>query len=97
MKLLDIGCGCLRGGHHFVKYLNSANNFGVDLSQDLLDIGYEKELVPLGLQLKLPRENLYADGKFDMDHFGVVGDFGFHPFTWALVDCVLVAACTGHA
>jgi SAM-dependent methyltransferase len=38
-RLLDIGCGSLRGGVHFVGYLNSGNYCGIDINQELLDAG----------------------------------------------------------
>jgi SAM-dependent methyltransferase len=36
---LDIGCGSLRGGLHFIRYLDLGHYFGVDIRQDLLDAG----------------------------------------------------------
>jgi SAM-dependent methyltransferase len=74
MRLLDIGCGCLRGGVHFVEYLDPGNYYGVDLWQELLDAGYDVELAALGLQDRLPRENLLCDGEFNFDRFGVTFD-----------------------
>ncbi len=68
-RVLDIGCGCFRGGVHFIQYLNEANYFGLDVSQDLLDAGYEKELRPLGLDAKLPRQNLAVNFDFDVNVF----------------------------
>jgi hypothetical protein len=62
-RLLDIGCGCLRGGVHFVRYLDSGNYFGTDLSQALLDAGLE-EIAANGLVEKLPRGNLVLDAEF---------------------------------
>jgi SAM-dependent methyltransferase len=38
-RLLDVGCGSLRGGVHFARYLDSGNYFGVDIDQALLDAG----------------------------------------------------------
>ncbi len=73
-RLLDLGCGCLRGGVHFVDYLDSGHYYGMDLSQELLDAGYEEELGPLGLKPKLPRENLVCDDDFDATGFGVSFD-----------------------
>jgi len=35
-KLLDIGCGPLRAGTHFINYLNEGNYYGVDYSPDFL-------------------------------------------------------------
>ena len=71
MRVLDVGCGCLRGGVHLVKYLAPGNYFGMDISQELLDAGYERELGRLDLQHKLPRENLLCTGDFNAKHFGV--------------------------
>lgn len=75
MRLIDIGCGCLRAGVHLISYLDAGHYFGTDISQDLLDAGYDRELAPLGLTGKLPRENLRADGEFDIAQFGVRFDF----------------------
>lgn len=64
-RLLDIGCGSLRGGVHFVRYLEPFHYAGIDAHEALLAAGYERELVPLGLAEKLPRERLIADERFD--------------------------------
>jgi predicted TPR repeat methyltransferase len=63
-RLFDIGCGSLRLGVHAIDYLASANYWGTDLNQALLDAGYEKEIVPAGLADKLPRSNLVVDEEF---------------------------------
>lgn len=64
-KLLDIGCGCLRGGVHLVDYLDSGHYFGVDINQSLLDAGYHVELAQAGLQRKLPANHLRCIDGFD--------------------------------
>jgi len=45
---LDIGCGTLRGGRHFIKYLDSGNYWGFDISQSAIDWGasYIQEIEP---------------------------------------------------
>src|SRR6476619_314261 len=48
-KLLDIGCGCLRGGVHLVEYLDASNYYGVDINESLLQAGYQVELARAGL------------------------------------------------
>jgi SAM-dependent methyltransferase len=63
-SLLDIGCGSLRLGVRAVEFLESGNYWGTDLSPALLDAGYEREIVPLGLDAKLPRTNLVVDERF---------------------------------
>lgn len=42
--LLDIGCGCLRGGVKFISYLKRGRYFGVDKDPALLKAGLEIEL-----------------------------------------------------
>jgi SAM-dependent methyltransferase len=64
-KLLDIGCGSLRGGVHFIRYLNVGNYVGIDSNLALLDAGYEVELASCGLKERMPRENLICTGDFD--------------------------------
>jgi SAM-dependent methyltransferase len=64
-RVLDVGCGALRAGVPLVRYLDAGNYFGIDISDDLLNAGYDKELVPAGLAPKLRRSNLAATGDFD--------------------------------
>src|SRR6516165_1422491 len=52
-KLLDIGCGSMRGGVHFVSYLEKGNYSGVDRDRALLDAG-RIELESHGLLWKAP-------------------------------------------
>lgn len=40
-KLLDIGCGVLRGGIPLIEYLNPGNYYGMDISEEALDVGRE--------------------------------------------------------
>ncbi|HTU69709.1 MAG TPA: methyltransferase domain-containing protein [Candidatus Baltobacteraceae bacterium] len=75
-KLIDIGCGCLRGGVHFVRYLEPGNYFGIDINQSLLDAGYDAELAALDLQAKLPRANLLCGNAFEFAALGIDFDFG---------------------
>lgn len=51
-KFLDIGCGSLRGGVHFIRYLNNGNYFGIDKDRWLLDRGRQIELSRYGLENK---------------------------------------------
>lgn len=39
MNLLDVGCGCLRGGLHFVRYLEPGRYVGADINASLLRAG----------------------------------------------------------
>ncbi len=74
-RLLDIGCGALRGGVRFARYLEPGHYYGIDISERLLDLGYEREIVPAGLAERLPRANLFATPDFEAP-FGAMFDFG---------------------
>lgn len=39
--MLDIGCGDLRGGRHFIEYLDSGNYHGMDISGEAIDAAKE--------------------------------------------------------
>jgi SAM-dependent methyltransferase len=52
--LLDIGCGTLRGGRHFIRYLDAGNYTGMDISAKA--VAYGRRLVEQeGLSEKEPR------------------------------------------
>jgi len=74
MRLLDLGCGCLRGGLHFIRYLEPGHYFGLDVNESLLTAG-NHELETAGLRDRIPRENLLANAGFEGWRFGV--DFTF--------------------
>jgi SAM-dependent methyltransferase len=52
--MLDVGCGALRGGLHFIRYLETGHYYGVDHEQSLLDAGRDVELANAGLAHKQP-------------------------------------------
>lgn len=74
-RLIDVGCGCLRGGVHFVHYLNTGCYYGTDISAQLLEAGYELELRALHLDDKCPRNHLVQDSEFEFP--GMPTDFDF--------------------
>lgn len=41
--MLDIGCGTLRGGQHFIRHLNPGNYYGIDISPKA--VAYAKHFV----------------------------------------------------
>jgi SAM-dependent methyltransferase len=53
-RLLDIGCGTLRGGRHFIQYLNPRNYSGIDISPKAIEYG-QKLVEQEGLSDKKPR------------------------------------------
>jgi len=72
-KLLDVGCGALRGGVHFVRYLDDGNYYGIDINKSLLKAG-KQELRESGLGSK--QVHLQRTDQFDATGFGVKFDFG---------------------
>lgn len=71
-KLLDVGCGSLRGGLHFIPYMDRAHYTGIDISEELLKAG-EAELRNAGLESKEPR--LVHMGRFEFSSLGTTFDF----------------------
>tara|TARA_B110000438_G_C15638292_1_gene574126 strand:+ start:110 stop:781 length:672 start_codon:yes stop_codon:yes gene_type:complete len=53
-KLMDIGCGTLRGGIPLIKYLETGNYFGIEVRNDVLDEG-KNELKEHDLENKKPQ------------------------------------------
>ncbi|WP_306017376.1 class I SAM-dependent methyltransferase [Oceanicaulis sp. MMSF_3324] len=93
-RFIDMGCGSLRAGVPLTEYLDAQRYYGVDISPDLLVAGYEREIVPAGLEAKLPRSNLAANADFDATGFGVKFDYGIaqsvftHMPITRLTDCL---------
>jgi SAM-dependent methyltransferase len=52
--LLDVGCGPLRGGVHFIRYLEPGNYVGVDKNAAVLEAAREVELERYGLRERRP-------------------------------------------
>jgi ubiquinone/menaquinone biosynthesis C-methylase UbiE len=69
---LDVGCGALRGGVHFTRYLDKGHYYGMDINASLIEAG-KKELQEAGLMDKHP--HLLVNGKFEVSQFGVNFDY----------------------
>jgi SAM-dependent methyltransferase len=78
-KLLDVGCGPLRGGIKFIQYLEPGNYYGVDKREDVIDESIRLEVPANGLEPRRPT-------------LRAIGDFGFHrlgtKFEFALAQSV---------
>lgn len=71
-QLLDVGCGCLRGGIHYIKYLEAGNYCGLDINNSLIQAGMV-EVQEAGLEQKHPR--LLVDDRFRLEKFDEKFDF----------------------
>jgi SAM-dependent methyltransferase len=72
-KFYDIGCGCLRAGVHFIKYLDPGNYFGIDMEQDLINIGIEQELGKKLYNEKKPE--FITSAEFEFKNFSCSPDY----------------------
>jgi SAM-dependent methyltransferase len=70
-RLLDLGCGCLRGGVHFIRFLDRGNYYGLDINASLVRAGLEIELPREGLADRLPPSCVLVNGAFEAWRFGV--------------------------
>src|SRR5437016_2373816 len=61
-KVLDIGCGCLRGGYWLIHFLDRACYFGIEPDREMLHKGIESLLEPGLLESKQPRFDM--NGRF---------------------------------
>jgi ubiquinone/menaquinone biosynthesis C-methylase UbiE len=52
-RMLEIGCGNLRGGWRFIRHLDPGHYYGIDISPDIL-VAAQDTLVDMGLQKRLP-------------------------------------------
>jgi hypothetical protein len=60
MRMLEIGCGNLRGGWLFIDYLEPGNYYGVDISPDIL-LAAQDTVASQGIAAKLPHLTLVQD------------------------------------
>lgn len=72
-RLLDVGCGALRGGIHFIRYLEPGNYYGIDINASLIKAGREIELPRAGLSDRNP--HLEVCTSFAFSKFGTTFPF----------------------
>jgi hypothetical protein len=65
--LLDVACGALRGGVHFIRYLEPGNYLGLDKNAVLIERGMSEELGP---QLAAERRpEFVVSDRFEFERF----------------------------
>lgn len=83
-SMLDLGCGTLRGGRHFIRYLDAGNYTGYDISPVALT--YATSLAhDEGISDRKPRLRFNADR-----------DLRFAPFTGETFDFILAQSVFTH-
>lgn len=93
-NLLDIGCGCLRGGIHFIDYLDSGNYFGLDVNNSLIEAG-RYELEQAGLTSKEPV--LIVDDSFRFEKFKTKFDYMLSISVFTHLSFNLIVRCLSNA
>jgi hypothetical protein len=71
--LLDIACGALRGGLHFIPYLDAGNYLGIDKEALLIERGLRDELPAQVREAKRPE--LVVSDRFEFERFSKRPDF----------------------
>jgi SAM-dependent methyltransferase len=84
--LLDIACGSLRAGVHFIPYLDAGNYLGIEKESSLIKQALAKELAPEIRDAKRPELVISAD--FEFDKFSKQADFSL---AWSLFTHLNVA------
>jgi SAM-dependent methyltransferase len=79
-KVLDVGCGCLRGGYWLIHFLDPGCYFGIEPDRAMLDAGLTYIVEPEVAEAKRPA---FADNdNFDFSVFGVDFDFVVARSVW---------------
>jgi SAM-dependent methyltransferase len=82
-RVLDLGCGCLRGGVRFVAWLEPGGYYGIDCNASLLDAGLAIELPRAGLEGRLAADHLLCNGDYDARPFAVQFDYVLAQSLWS--------------
>lgn len=77
--LLDIACGALRAGVHFIPYLNAGNYLGVEKERELVRRGLARELPAQVREEKRPE--LLVSGSFEFERLSKQADYAL---AWSL-------------
>lgn len=79
-KVLDVGCGCLRGGYWFIHFLDAGCYFGIEPNVAMLDLG-RKEVVGEDV-IRTKRPSFSNRDDFDFSTFGQKFDFVVARSVW---------------
>ena len=79
-KVVDIGCGCLRGGYWLIHFLDKGAYCGIEPNAQMLEAGIHGILEPTLLEEKCPRFD--TNSTFDTSVFGERFDFFLARSVW---------------
>jgi SAM-dependent methyltransferase len=89
--LLDVGCGPLRGGIHFIRYLEPGRYFGVDKNGPVLEEARRVEVPRHGVADKRP--TLVAMESFDFPRLGQTFDYALAQSVFTHLDVNQIIRC----
>jgi len=89
-RLIDMGCGALRGGVNFARYLDAGHYYGVDINASLIAAG-RLEAAAAGLADK--RLNLAVSNSFDATGWDVKFDYGIAQSLFTHLTHELIGQC----
>src|SRR4030095_8466757 len=96
--LLDVGCGCLRAGVQFVRFLEPGRYYGIDVNASLIRAGLEQEVPGGGVGVRLERPRRVSAERPAPDRLLVTGAFEGRrcgvPFDYALAQSVFTHLST---
>lgn len=90
-RLLDIGCGSLRGGVLFIEYLDQGHYVGIDKSAERLAAGRDVELPAAKLVHKEPTLEVLED--FEFETLGQTFDYAIALSLFTHLPPELIARC----
>jgi hypothetical protein len=90
---LDIGCGSLRGGVHFIPYLEIGHYLGIEKEKLLIRAGINKELGKSLYKLKKP--HLIISKNFEFGKFGIAPDYALAQSLFTHLPALLIHTCFG--
>ena len=70
-RVLDIGCGAMRGGAPLAAWLEPEHYYGIDISESLIETGWRAEIETAGLADHLPRDHLHITEDFEVPFDGL--------------------------
>jgi SAM-dependent methyltransferase len=89
--LLDVGCGPLRAGSHFIRYLEAGHYHGVERRAHVLAAGRDEELPRQGLSDKHPVLTTMQD--FGFDRLGQTFDYALAQSVFTHIDINAMLRC----
>ena len=80
-RVLDIGCGCLRGGYWLIHFLDRERYFGIEPNIAMLELGLREFIPPQTLADKAPHFDHNSD--FDFSVFSNKFDYMIARSIWS--------------